>query len=166
MIDFLCNLLARFLAQPRVARRIIGRARRTPYRNIASADGTDVYMERWWLFNPYDADYVGRIPWLPSIRLHHIRRPDQDRHLHDHPWNARTFVLLGAYVEEREGGQWFTRRAGDSAPLKFGEYHRIHSVAHGVGAMTLFVTFRKRGPWGFLVDGEKVPAREYLKGER
>ena len=29
------------------------------------------------------------------------------------------------------------------------------------GALTLFITGRYRGPWGFWVDGAKVPWREY-----
>lgn len=159
IVNLLCNALAQFLARPAVVRRIMRHARSRPYTSIASADGADVYMERWWLFNPYDD---GRhTAWLPSVRVHHIHRPDRDRHLHDHPWNARTFVLLGGYVEEREGGQWCTRRAGDTAALKFGEYHRITGVQQGIGAITLFVTWRKRGTWGFLVDGRKVPHHEY-----
>jgi hypothetical protein len=30
------------------------------------------------------------------------------------------------------------------------------------GATTLFITGKYRGTWGFLVDGVKVPWREYL----
>lgn len=85
---------------------LIRRAQRTPYSHIRSKDGASIYMRRWWLFNPYGKDNDGeqepaRITWLPSIRVHHILRPDVDRHLHDHPWNARTIVLRGWYKEER-----------------------------------------------------------------
>ncbi|ANN70885.1 hypothetical protein [Bordetella bronchialis] len=146
---------------------LIRRAQRTPYTDISSADGTDVYMGRWWLFNPYGKDATGeRIPprwsWLPSIRLHHILRPDADRHLHDHPWNARTVILHGWYIEERENGT-YVRRAGDTAAIRFEQYHRIAQVSPG-GVWTLFITWRYRGTWGFKVDGEKIPWRDYIAG--
>lgn len=147
-----------------------------------------MYMGRWWLFNPYPApgDYArkGWRDWLPSIRIHHIMRPDTDRHLHDHPWNARTIVLHGWYAEERYSDLWdkaererFIQKRGPAAValllrerlrqrgytgrLLFGEYHRISAVSNG-GVWTMFITWRKRGTWGFDVEGTKVPWREYL----
>jgi hypothetical protein len=168
------RMLARFLAQPAVADWLIRRAMRTPYFHITSADGQDVYMERYWLFNPYPpkSDGVGRRwgNWLPSIRIHRIMREDQDRHMHDHPWNARTFILRGSYREARPradncpagpGEYRITRLAGETASLKFGEYHRIIAVPRE-GVWTMFVTGRKRGTWGFLVDGVKIQWRTYL----
>lgn len=166
------SLLAKALARPAVADWIIRRAQRTPYFHITSDDGTDVYMYRWWLFNPYQRhnEGAGRRwgDWLPSIRIHRIMREDRDRNLHDHPWNARTFILRGWYKEEREehdclrcNTHVWTRTAGDTARLRFGEFHRINEVSDG-GVWTLFVTGRKRGTWGFLVNGVKVKWREYL----
>ncbi|WP_323026554.1 hypothetical protein [Castellaniella sp.] len=155
------NPLTSLLARPAVASWIIARAQRTPYRHLGD------YMGRWWLFNPYEtAD--GQRPargWLrrllPSVRIHHIQRPDEDRHLHDHPWNARTVVLRGWYVEVREDGRHHLRYAGTTARLRFGEFHRITHVAPD-GVWTLFITWRYRGAWGFLVDGHKVPWKAYL----
>jgi hypothetical protein len=53
------------------------------------------------------------------------------------------------------------RVPGDTARLMFGEYHRIAQISDG-GVWTLFITGRNRGTWGFMVDGKKVPWREYL----
>ena len=160
----LLKLLARFLARPAVTDRLIRRATRTPYTHI-DKDG-DVYMYRYWLFNPYKENSSGKGNWFPiSIRLHHIVRPDQDPHLHDHPWNARTFILRGWYIEERpapDGGRtsvW--RTEGSTARLRFGEYHQIRFISHD-GVWTLFVTGKYRGTWGFLVNGVKVKWRAYL----
>lgn len=167
------KLIASIASRPRVAWWLVRRAQRTPYSPIMSRDGTDVYMQRWWLFNPYGKDDQGeptpaRLPWLPSVRIHHIIRPDIDRHLHDHPWNARTIVLAGWYVEEREPEPYsplrravYARHKGYTGRLLFGQYHRISRVSPG-GVYTLFITWRQRGTWGFLVDGQKVPWREYL----
>lgn len=166
------NLIARLLAKPSVADWLIKRAQRTPYSPIVK-DGV-LYMDRWWLFNPYpDTGGSGadRPRWqFPiSIRIHHIAQPDQDRDLHDHPWNARTMILSGWYDEERKGEPfhptWLTkvirRKAGDTATLKFGEFHRITKINDG-GVYTMFITGPYRGTWGFLVDGVKVQWRKYL----
>lgn len=168
-------LLAKLLARPRVTDWLIRRALRTPYTHIGATDGQGDYMRRFWLFNPYPANSSGNSNWFPiSIRLHHIRRPDQDHDLHDHPWNAHTFILRGSYVEVRppdideqhvrvwiNGPSRHHRVAGDTVALKFGEYHRIVEVSDG-GVWTLFVTGKYRGTWGFLVNGTKVPWRQYL----
>lgn len=152
---------------------LVDRAQRTPYTHIMSPDGSSCYMGRWWLFNPYPASGAAKRKgwgWLPSVRIHHIMRADGDRHHHDHPWNARTIILDGWYLEERNcklfadhppAVQAFYRMAGDTQTLKFGEYHRIAEVSHG-GVWTLFITWKYRGTWGFDVDGVKVPWREYL----
>lgn len=160
------RLIARLLARPGPRRWLLARAARTPYSDITSADGSEIYMRRWWLFNPYGGNdpRLRTYAWMPlSIRVHHILRPDRDRHLHDHPWDFRTLLLQGWYVEEREGGRGLThlRVAGDTAALAHDEYHRIAQVSPD-GALTLFITYRYRGTWGFKVDGVKVPWREYL----
>ena len=157
---------AGFLAsRPAVCAWLIARAQRTPYKHILSLDGRDVYMGRWWLFNPYGKDANGnqlpaRWSWLPSVRIHHIRRPDTDRHKHDHPWDARTIVLRNGYIEEREDGSIHGRMPGDTARLLFGEYHRIVSVP-AEGAWTLFFTWACQGEWGYWVDGQKIPHGDY-----
>lgn len=168
-MNIIWNWIARQLARPAVTDWLIRRAKRTPYTHITGPDGS-VYMERYWLFNPYPANSSGKRAWWKfpiSIRLHRIMRPDNDRHLHDYPWNARTFILRGSYIEVRPLDQMpnlilpRARRAGDTAALRFGEYHRIAIVPRD-GVWTLFVTGRHRGTWGFDVDGVKVPWRTYL----
>ncbi len=156
------RLLAWVVSREPVAAWLLHQAMRTPYAPVMSADGQTVYMDRWWLFNAYDpSTYEAKHGWCPiSVRVHFIKAPDSDRHLHDHPWNARSIILDGGYVERRPGGRFFVRRPGDTTELKFGEYHKITNVM-GTGALTLFITGRYRGPWGFWVDGAKVPWREY-----
>lgn len=172
------RLLAKFLARPAVADWLIARAMRTPYSHLPSNDDPS-YMERYWLFNPYGESSEERKPWqFPiSIRLHRIRRRDLDRHMHDHPWNARTIILRGFYDEVRLERPYqavfdftkeeveYRRMAGDTATLRFGEYHHITSVSEG-GVWTMFISGRKRGTWGFLVGGVKIPWRSYLGLEK
>lgn len=157
-------------SRPALVDWLIKRAVQTPYAHIASADGSEIYMRRWWLFNPYPhgtEDTNGsdgrRWAWLPSVRVHHILQADHDRHQHDHPWHARTIILRGCYVEERGSGR-IARISGNTARLMHGEYHRIDWVPPG-GVFTLFICGRKRGPWGFQVRGRKVPWREYVASQ-
>lgn len=174
-MNHIWNLIAWIVSRQRIADWLIARSQRTPYFDIVK-DG-QTYMHRWWLFNPYG--YESRQPrhrWCPiSIRVHHIVKPDEDRHLHDHPWNARTIILRGSYLEEvppvkgsspaggfRPGqrvGRF--RQQGDTARIGFGQFHRIAHVSAG-GVYTLFISGPNRGTWGFLVGGQKVPWREYL----
>lgn len=172
-------MIAWLLSRPAVVDWLIRRARRTPYTPIIGMAG-ELYMERFWLFNPYPPGGQSGAdqPWWKfpiSIRLHHICLPDPDRHLHDHPWNARTVILRGGYSEVRPfelpfvlsrigipppEGALHVRAAGDTVAIGFGEYHRIVSVQPDT--WTLFITGRYRGTWGFSVDGVKVPWRTYL----
>jgi len=175
MINRIWKFIARFVSRPAVAEWLIQRAMHTPYSHIEK-DGS-VYMARYWLFNPYplhDGGRNRRWQFPISIRIHHILRPDQDRHMHDHPWNARTIILRGWYAEDRQyrgeplppgipepDAIEHLRRTGDTARLEFGEYHRITKLPHG-GVWTIFITGKYRGTWGFLVDGQKIQWRKYL----
>lgn len=153
------RLIAWIVSRRHVSAWLIARAMRTPDTHLTG------YMNRYWLFNPLtwlDGEKVKRFPRLPSIGVHHILRADHDRHLHDHPWDAaRTIILKGFYTEERSVERVpYLRLPGDTATLKFGEYHTITSVATG-GVWTLFFTYGYQQMWGFLVDGTKVPWPEY-----
>lgn len=187
--NLLWRAVARLVSRPRVSAWIIARAQRTPYGPIMTRDGSRLYMDRWWLFNPYSKDAAGnagpaRWAWLPSVRVHHIVMPDDDDHLHSHPWQARTIVLRGWYVEERP---WLARgelappmplastiryprddirvrharRRGYTGPVRYEQWHRITEVPAD-GVYTLWFTWKYMGTWGFLVDGKMVPWREYL----
>lgn len=162
MPELLWKLFAWGVSRRPVANYLIKRAQRTPYTNIYGKDGV-LYMARWWLFNPhpeaYSPETARRFPI--SARIHHIAREDDDRHLHDHPWNARTVILRGGYDEIREDGLTYHRSVGSTARLNFGEYHRISSINNG-GAYTLFISGQYQGTWGFKVDGVKIPWRKYL----
>lgn len=189
MRNFLWQVLAWLVSRPRIADWLIQRSKRTPYSPILSRDEREVYMGRWWLFNAYSKDEAGnagpaRWSWLPSVRVHHILRADDDEHLHDHPWNARTIVLRHWYYEERPYGHVqdaiddgafavtrrhydevrgkHARRTGYTGRVLFNSYHRICTLP-AEGVYTLWFTWKYRDTWGFLVEGRKVPWREYLK---
>ena len=186
MINFFWRWFAKLLAHPTIAAWIIDFAQRTPYQHIMSKDGNEMYMGRWWLFNPYDREtHKPKHRWFPwSLRIHHIMVPDSDRDLHDHPWNARTVILFGGYTEQRlldhedpalrglnvphgaQATEYIDRNPGDTTTLKHGEYHRIDRLLDtDTGAFTLFITSNWQGEWGFLVNGVKVHWKKYTGEE-
>lgn len=158
------KILAVVASIPPIRDSIINHSKKTPYFDIVTSDGT-VYMKRWWLFNPYDNETrKSKFSWIPfNIRIHHILLPDEDRHLHSHPWDARTIILDGEYVEEKHGYSSL-RQTGDTSLIRHEDYHRI-SYVHSKGVWTLFITYKYKGTWFFDVDGKKVQWKEYLKSK-
>ena len=115
-------------------------------------------MGRWWLI-PLEVKkpFMKGFFYMPfSIRIHHIKKPDADPCLHDHPWAWRTIVLKGWYIEENAFGEFNTRRKGFTAGNSAETLHRIDEVSPG-GVWTLFFMGRKYinkqevNKWGFIV---------------
>ncbi len=96
---------------------------------------------------------------LFSIRLHHWRGSDDQRHPHDHPWNYISFVFRGGYTNVSPEGDKLV-----VAPtiVRFKAEHK-HSVLvnHG-GAWTLVFTGRDRREWGFWVNGKFRKRNKYF----
>lgn len=164
----LWRIIAWIVSRPIVADWLIARAKRTPYYPIMSKDGKTLYMDRWWLFNPYGKDANGdpvpqRWPRLPSVRVHWIARRDTDRHYHNHPWRkARTILMRGWYME-RTPFNVFYWQSGDTQEMSHDHFHRITSVSPG-GVYTLFFTWGTGSDWGFLMEDSSVmPWREYVE---
>lgn len=148
------NTIAKIVSWEPITKLLIWYSKREPYLNL------DGYMNRNWVFNPYDpVTRKTRYPIPFSARVHHILRKDLGRHPHDHPWNARTIILRGWYREVRDG-KVFLRKKGDTATLDANTYHHVEEVSEG-GVFTLFMTGGYQHQWGFLVDGTKVPHNEY-----
>lgn len=188
MKEFLWHLLAKLLSRPAIAYWLIERAKKTPWYPVEGI------MDRFWLFNPY-SEYLGPegeevknnkfLSWLPSIRIHHIIGPDLDPDMHDHPWDCRTIILRGWYVDKRLNPEFESMLPetaenceveahlncpGMTTRFRLGDYHKIVSVYNHhmgldeeVGAWTLFITWKYQGPWGFMVEGKKMLSREYFK---
>lgn len=162
-----------------LVRKLIALSKRTPYFDIYNAADDSLYMARdWlmprWMMRPDDENEGALKPkaWVPAaLRLHHIVRPDLDRHFHDHPSTFVSIVLRGGYTElrptsrtpnwvgEEEDCYGVERRPGSIALRRFGERHRIASVAEDT--VTLVLWFRKRQSWGFFTPAGKIHWREY-----
>jgi len=116
--------------------------------DIVNAAG-DPYMERW----------LARTP-RGYVRVHHILRSDDDRALHDHPFDFTSLILRGSYIEHvpadptRPGGPTVSQRYGPGSILRrrAEDPHRL--VLPDGPVWTLVLTEKKRRDWGFhLAEG-------------
>lgn len=98
----------------------------------------DNYLRRWWV--------VPRSK-LCNVYLHEILHSDDDRALHDHPWDNTTMLLEGGYIEHTPN-MWVKRQAGDIIHRKATDAHRLQ-VPEGGRAVTLFMTGPVVREWGF-----------------
>lgn len=157
------QLIARFLAWPRVADWLLRRAERTPYDHLAICKGRVQRRKPGWVLGSDSHWYMRRFRLLRigplQIRLHNILAEDPGRHRHSHPWPFRTFILRGWYLEQRGDIGGF-RLSGSSFAMGRDDFHRITQISDG-GAWTLFCTWGPRRGWGFRVNGETVPHDDY-----
>lgn len=110
-----------------------------------------------------------------GIYLHHIAMPDQDRHLHDHPWDFGVIVLKGGYLEEIPNAIDYKWREGTGTTMvhkrrmltfrtqKAEQLHRIREVKPGT--WTLFFRGPKKRHWGFQTENGWKQWLHYLRDE-
>ncbi len=98
----------------------------------------DDYLRRWWV--------TPRSPFANNY-LHLIRKSDDDRAFHDHPWPNSSLLIRGRYIEHTPEGR-FLRSAGDFVERPATALHRLE-ILPGEVAVTLFFTGPKMRDWGF-----------------
>jgi len=98
----------------------------------------DNYLRRWWVIPRNEGC---------NIYLHEILHSDDDRALHDHPWDNTSMLLDGSYIEHTPEGV-FERVAGSIVTRKATDAHRLE-VPGGGRAVSLFITGPKLREWGF-----------------
>lgn len=131
------------------------------------------YLRRWWI--------IPRNKYC-NIYLHNIRRSDDDRALHDHPWPNVSIVLKGGYIEHLPGGKRAYRKRGDIIFRKAEQAHRLelfsgwkkvtyvcdkmtikgHEYESDLPAWTLFITGPWQRPWGFHCPGGWKHWRDFV----
>lgn len=108
----------------------------------------EVYLKRWRI----------ETPWF-SIRLHHWFHSDDNRNMHDHPWNFYTLILKGSYLDESKYG---------AERVKAGRiYYRPATHAHWVHldksrVWSLILTGPKIRRWGFWVGKKWTVSFRYF----
>ena len=96
------------------------------------------YLRRWWLQRDVNTS---------SIYLHQVLRDDDDRALHDHPWDSTSVILRGVLREVLPGAQSRELRTGTIVTRKAEDAHRLEVIKGPV--WTLFITGNRRREWGF-----------------
>jgi hypothetical protein len=110
------------------------------------------YLERWFLVPETDQG---------GVYLHRIIRDDDDRALHDHPWDCTVILLRGAYREIRNDcpdGEVF--KAPFIRQMKAETAHRLVVVDGPV--VTLVIWGPRRREWGFHCPQGWRPWREFV----
>ena len=116
--------------------------------------GDPAYLRRWFI--------IPRNEWQ-NIYLHHILRDDDDRALHDHPWDNGSLLLAGRYREVTPDGV-FVREPGALIMRKATDSHRLELIG-GEHCISLFFTGPKIREWGFHCPKGWVHWRDFTAGE-
>lgn len=142
-----------------LADKLIEQAKKNPYFHLEG------YMERYWLY-PFE-------PNKTNIRIHHILRSDEDRHLHDHPWPSTSIILKGGYWEimpldplqdpklDEKARVRIWRGEGDVVTRGATTRHALE-LPEGKTCWSMFIMGPKEQSWGFYTDKGKIYWREYL----
>ncbi|RIA37505.1 hypothetical protein DFR49_3390 [Hephaestia caeni] len=116
--------------------------------------GKPTYLRRWWIVPRNEQQ---------NVYLHQGLRDDDDRALHDHPWDNASFLLVGRYREITPHGT-FVREAGSLIHRKATDAHRLELV-DGQPFVSLFFTGPKVREWGFLCPKGWVHWQDFTAGE-
>ena len=128
------------------------------YREILGRNTDDIYLMRFWISEP-QANTKGSYSSRNSLLLHHFLKPDDDAHLHNHPWTGISTVLSGGYMEKTLEGVKEVK-ALETNSITADKYHCITSIQDNT--WSLVHTGDKEGEWGFLVNGVHQHYMEYL----
>ncbi|WP_228275265.1 hypothetical protein [Stakelama tenebrarum] len=115
--------------------------------------GSPAYLRRWWIV-PRNAH--------ANVYLHQGLRDDDDRALHDHPWDNQSFLISGRYREITTEGA-FVREAGSLVSRKASDAHRLELI-DGAPFVSLFFTGPKVREWGFHCPNGWVDWRDFTAG--
>lgn len=111
---------------------------------IDNGDPNNPYLQRWFI-TPRAAH--------ANNYLHWIMRSDDDRALHDHPWDNVSYVIQGGYWEHSPGGVVIWRGPGSVVRREASALHRLELATDDLGlpipCLSLFSTGPKVREWGF-----------------
>lgn len=116
---------------------ILACAQRAP--DLIIGDPKNPYLLRWFLREEGPSG---------GLYLHKILRDDDDRALHDHPWDSSVYIFDGSYKEVRKDcpeGQLFG--PGSYRHMKAETAHRLVVVSGPV--TTIVFTGPRKREWGF-----------------
>lgn len=99
-----------------------------------------------------------------SIYIHHIYKADQDKHLHNHPWNYVSMVIKGSYLEQSVAG------VNHIMPFSFNyaKRNRFHKILklNDEKVISIFITGKRHKTWGYNVDNFYIEHDVYRQNKR
>jgi hypothetical protein len=119
-------------------------------KEIRSKEGK-LHFRRWEIL---------KTRWF-SIYIHGIYASDKDKHLHNHPWDYKSIVLKGSYVEETTNGVNILK-FGTITSKDGNDYHKIKQLLTK-SVYTLFIVSPVKRVWGYQVDGGFIDNEEYRR---
>ena len=120
-------------------------------KEIISKDGV-LHFRRWQVLGT---------PWF-TINLHGIYHEDEERDLHNHPFDFISIVLFGSYTEKLNSGKTNERKIFNIAKRKSDVFHKIEKL-HSKKIFTLNLMWNRKKEWGYLVDGKLIEHDLYRK---
>ena len=124
-------------------------ARPEPDFHVGPAD--DHQLQRWFV--------VPRNPFA-NVYLHRFLRSDDERACHNHPWDNKSWILSGEYLERFRDGSSITRHEGDIIERPASDAHMVELVSGPV--VTLFFTGPIIQSWGFFCGDRFVRWRDFV----
>lgn len=101
-----------------------------------------------------------------NVYLHEMNADDDDRALHDHPYDNASLILAGGYLEHVPDGPSIERKPGDFVTRKAEDAHRLELYRDGDGkpvtCLSLFLTGPRRREWGFHCPNGWIPWQEFV----
>ncbi len=111
-----------------------------------------VYLQRWYVVPRNDT---------MNVYLHRFLMSDDDRALHDHRGNNRSWLLEGEYLEHLDDGRCVTRYQGETIDRRATDMHRVELVNGPV--ISLFFIGPIVRDWGFMCpEGRWVPWQDFV----
>lgn len=119
--------------------------------------GPDAPYLRRWHITPRGAG--------PAVYLHQFLRSDDDRALHDHPYESTSILMTGSYREHLPEGA-VLRPRGSVVQRDAMTPHRVELLRNDAGAeipvWTLFLTGPRVRDWGFHCPKGWVPWQDFV----
>ncbi len=137
-------------------------------KEIKSKNGI-VHFRRWSIMST---------KWF-NIYIHCIYKPDEDKNLHDHPWDFCSIILKGTYTEQisvindedillKIPSKYLPTKKINRHPFSivYRKSHVPHKILHILNSKpvwTLVITNTKNREWGYIGDNGWINHLEYRK---
>lgn len=122
-------------------------------KEIKSKDGV-LHFRRWAILQTK----------FLSIYIHGIYKEDNDKHLHNHPWNILTIILKGSYIEQLLDTEVKRKFLHVGFRNRY-QYHKIKELLSDKVFTLAFVFGKRNNKWGYAVDDNHIIHTVYRKNK-